>query len=172
MPLPGFVAQQSLYRTRVTYRQATSANSGAGTGAVRAQWDVCTGCSAGESLQYCCDYSPGISGCAWVPCPCTPGCGACVLSANSPTLGRRSCWDANCNPLPEPCRGCECTFCDRKLMREVGPEACYTDCLNSNCAQTDQDCMDNCYCCCNSYNQAALCDCMQGVWTNGRCILT
>ena len=63
MNMPGFIAEASLYRTRVTYRQRASANSGAGTGAVRAQWDYCSGCSAGESLQICCDNS-GIGLCS------------------------------------------------------------------------------------------------------------
>jgi len=164
MNMPGFIAEASLYRTRVTYRQRASANSGAGTGAVRAQWDYCSGCSAGESLQFCCDYS-GIGLCSWVPCPfCTPGCGPCVLNANSPTRGMQSCWDAHCYPLPSR----QCAFCRFRL----GYQACYSEC-SSSCAQTDQACLDNCDCCCNTFNQRLLCtECENGVWTNGHCYPT
>ena len=165
MRLPGFVAEESLYRTRVNYRQGTSTDFATGTGAVRAQWDTCTDCNA-AGLQFCCDLLPqGIGGCAWVRCPsCIPGCGPCHLDANYAKRGSRTCWDAQCKLSSQ-----ECVFCTFRPDHLGGYPACYSAC-SSACAQTDTTCLDNCDCCCKTIVRRALCeDCESGDWINGHC---
>jgi hypothetical protein len=160
MRLPGFVAEESLYRTRAAYRQGTSATLGVGPFAVRAQWDTCTDCNA-AGLKYCCDLlHPGEGGCAWVTC-CTPGCSACMFNASGGGGGSYDCWDAACRPLGAH----PCPFCAFNL----GYDACYSDCF-SRCAQSDPDCSTNCDCCCQAKFAAGRCGCVNGVMVNGRCV--
>ena len=166
MHLPGFVAEESLYRTRIMYRQGTSADFAAGTGAVRAQWDTCTDCNA-AGLQFCCDLlHPGLGGCAWVRCPsCTPGCGPCHLDVNKPARGSQWCWDAHCTPSSQECR-----FCTFRPDNRGGFPACYSAC-SSACAETDTTCLADCKCCCENVTPRALCEeCVEnGIWINGHC---
>jgi len=155
MRLPSFVAEASLYKTKVGYLGTSGANGLDGF-AIRPQAEVCFPCRP-SGFQLCCDHSDTgvLTGCVQIPCrpACTPGCTSCVFNASAGGGGSMSCWDAHCRSLdPKPCG-----FCQFRL----GTDACYKDCL-SRCVQTDPHCSEHCHCCCENLTAQGRCDCIGG----------
>jgi hypothetical protein len=170
MRLPGFQAQASLYKTKTSYRGNATAKAGERGPAVRPQWQFCSACGPG-CTKICCDPIGGNQfGCAMIPC-CIPGSTPCVLDTVFwPYTGSQTFTDACCNTTARGCKFCKFDF--------KHPEKCKADCV-SRCATdpTNQDCVDQCDCCCNSPSEGTVCtDCLGLTWIpnptghGGRCI--
>jgi hypothetical protein len=170
MRLPGFAAEESLYRPRRNYRGMAGVRFASGDGAVRAEWDFCYECRP-SGLKFCCDGSFPNLRCADVPC-CTPSCSPCSLSTyfwppgfpvgRHPT-GSFACIDGRCNTSVHPCQFCR-----------GGTPSCSTDCKTQRCSPDDQACQERCDCCCDNFLSGEdICrECLHGDPDTGQCLRT